>query len=113
MNRQVIKNRIRKIFAYTFTGATFLIISAFLTLQIPTVQETLIDRYLRSFSQVTGFKSTVKNFRLLWFDRLEMEDVSVYDPENNEMVRAKKILINFKLTQLLQQSDVNIDGIFL
>ena len=113
MNRQVIKNRFRKILAYTVTGVTFVLISAFLTLQIPAVQETLIDRYLGTFSKVTGFNTSVSNFRLLWFDRLELENVIVRDPENNKMVRAKSILINFKLAQLLHQQDINIDGIFL
>jgi hypothetical protein len=113
MNRQVIKNRFRKILAYTVTGATFLLISAFLTLQIPAVQKYLITRYLGSFSKVTGFTTTVANFRLLWFDRLEMEDVLILDPADNKMVRAKSILINFKLAQLLHQQDINIDGIFL
>ncbi len=113
MNRQVIKKRIRKILAYTITSIVFLLISAFLVLQIPVVQETLIDRYLSSFSKMTGFPSSIGSFRLLWFDRLELDDVTIYDPEKNEMIAAKKILVNFKLTQLLSQQDINIDGVFL
>lgn len=113
MNRQVIKNRIRKISAYTITGLVFLVISAFLTLQIPAVQDALIDKYLGSFSRITGFSSTIKNFRLLWFDRLELEEVTVFDPAGNQMIAAQKIVINFRLTQLLQQQDVNIDGVYL
>ncbi len=113
MNRQVIKNRIRKILAYTITGIFFLFISAFLTIQIPTVQESLIDRYLGSFSKITGFKSSVSSFRLLWFDRLEMEALTVYDPENNKMISADRVLVNFKLTHLITNGDVNIDGAVL
>jgi hypothetical protein len=113
MNRQVIKNRVRKILAYTVTSVSFVFISGFLTLQIPAVQESIIDRYLKSFSQVTGFRSTVNNFSLLWFDRLELEGLVVYDPANNKMISAEKVLVNFKLTQLLQQQDVNIDGVAL
>lgn len=113
MNRQVIKNRIRKTLAYTFTSIAFLLISGFLILQIPAVQDALIDRYLGSFSRITGFSTTIKNFRLLWFDRLELEDISVADPAGNQMIAAKRIVINFKLSQLLQKRDVNIDGVFL
>jgi hypothetical protein len=113
MNRQVIKNRIRKILAYTFTSIAFLVISAFLILQIPSVQDRIIDRYLGNFSHLTGFTTTVGNFRLLWFDRLELENVSVIDPKGNEMIGAKRIVINFKFSQLLQQQDVNVDGVFL
>jgi hypothetical protein len=112
MNRQVIKKRIRKILAYTITSIVFLLISAFLTLQIPAVQDYLIDRYLGNFSKVIGFESSIETFRLLWFDRLELEGVKVIDPANNEMITAESILINFKLAQLLtKQNDVNIDGV--
>lgn len=113
MNLQGIKNRIRKILAYLLTSIVFLVISAFLALQIPAVQDYLVDRYLGSFSQVIGFPSQVQNFRLLWFDRLEMENVLISDPENNEMIKVERMLINFKLNHLLDGGDVNIDGVSL
>ncbi|MFZ6011652.1 MAG: hypothetical protein ACOYXT_15015, partial [Bacteroidota bacterium] len=112
MNLQVIK-RIRKILVYAITGLFFLLVTSFLVLQIPAVQNTVIKRYLGSFSTVTGFKTTVKSFRLLWFDRLELEYVDLYDPANNKMITAKKILINFRVSHLLDQRDINIDGIYL
>ena len=111
MNKQVIKNRIRKIIAYTVTSIGFLLISAFLTLQIPAVQEYLISQYLGGFSSAIGFKSSVDSFRLLWFDRLELEGLKVLDPVNNKMITAKKLLVNFELSQLLTNGDVNIDGV--
>src|SRR5687767_2829741 len=113
MNLQVIKKRIRKVLTYTITGLLFFIISLFLILQIPSVQEALIKRYLGKFSKVTGFTTTVEKFQLLWFDRLELQGVNVYDPANNRMIGAKKILINFKLSHLIEQEDINIDGIEL
>jgi hypothetical protein len=50
---------------------------------------------------------------MLWFDRLELTGVNVYDLEGNRMIGAKEILINFKLSQLIQGRDVNIDGIYV
>ena len=111
MNLQVIKKRLRKILAYSFTSMAFLLISAFLILQIPAVQRFLIQKYLRSFSSVIGFKTTVESFELLWFDRLELQDVKIIDPENNEMISVGNILINFELSHLVEQRDINIDGI--
>jgi hypothetical protein len=113
MNRQVIKNRIRKILAYLFTALIFLFISGFLVLQMPPVQNWLASRFLKDFTKVVGFPSTVKGFRMLWFDRLELTGVNVYDLEGNRMIGAKEILINFKLSQLIQGRDVNIDGIYV
>jgi hypothetical protein len=68
---------------------------------------------LRNFSNVSGFSTQIENFRLLWFDRLELSGVSITDPEGNRMIGAKSILLNFNLNELLNQRDVNIDGIIL
>lgn len=113
MNLQVIKNRIKKTLAYAITSILFLLISAFLVLQMPPVQNRLVRYYLKDFSEVMGFRTSIRNFRMLWFDRLELEGVNVYDSEGNRMIGAKEIMVNFSLTQLLQGGDVNIDGIFL
>lgn len=113
MNLQVIKNRIKKVFAYTITSILFLFISAFLVLQMPPVQKWVIGQYLKGFSEVTGFNSSIGTFKMLWFDRLELGDVTVYDPAGNKMIRAKEILINFKLEHLIEKRDINIDGIYL
>jgi hypothetical protein len=113
MNLQVIKKRIQRILAYTITAFLFFLISAFLILQIPPVQNYFIGKFLKDFTQITGFTTTVKSFRMLWFDRLELQNVSVYDPANNQMIKAREILINFKLSQLWENKNVNIDGVFV
>lgn len=113
MNLQVIKNRIARTLAYTLTTILFLSISAFLVLQMPPVQNFFLTKFLKNFTQLTGFKTTVQGFRMLWFDRLELERVAVYDPSGNKMISAKQILVNFKLTQLLDDRNVNIDGVYL
>ena len=113
MNLQVIKNRLAKILAYTVTAILFLTISSFLVLQMPPVQDYFISKFLKDFTQVTGFKTTIQSFRMLWFDRLELERVTVYDPAGNKMISAKQMLINFKLMQLLDEQNVNIDGVYL
>jgi hypothetical protein len=113
MNLQVIKNRIAKILAYTVTAILFFFISAFLILQIPPVQSYFISKFLKNFTAVTGFRTTIEGFRMLWFDRLELERVAVIDPEGNKMISAKTILINFKLSQLFEKKNINIDGVYL
>lgn len=112
MNRQVIK-RIVKILAYSATSLGFLVIAAFLFLQIPAVQQALLNRYLKGFSEITGFRASIGNFQLLWFDHLEMQNVQVMDPEDNRMMSVRNVIVNFQLSQLLEQRDVNIDGVYL
>lgn len=113
MNLQGIKNRIRKILAYTITAVLFVLISCFLILQMPPVQNFLIGKYLKSLTQVTGFKSSVKSFRMLWFDRLELEGVNIYDPDNNKMIGVDRLLVNFKLSHLITHDDIDIDGLYV
>jgi len=113
MNLQVIKNRIAKILAYTVTAILFLLISAFLILQIPPVQSYFISKFLKNFTTVTGFETTIEGFQMLWFDRLELKNVAVLDPDGNKMISAQTILINFKLSQLFEKKNINIDGVYL
>lgn len=113
MNLQVIKKRVIKVFAYTVTSVLFLIISAFLFLQMPPVQKWLISHYLKDLTEVTGYPASVESFKMLWFDRLELSGVRLGDPEGNTMIRANEILINFELHKLLSSRDINIDGVYV
>src|SRR5690606_23807289 len=113
MNLQVIKNRIQKILAYTLASSLFLLIVVFLVLQMPPVQNAIVGRILRNFSNVSGFTSQIDNFRLLWFGRLELGGLSVTDAEGKQMIGAKSLLINVILADLLNQSHLNVDGIIL
>ncbi|HEU5147690.1 MAG TPA: hypothetical protein VFT90_13280, partial [Chryseosolibacter sp.] len=113
MNRQVIKKRFLKTLAYSATTLLFLLIAAFLVLQIPAVQKKLLNRYLRGFSEVTGFRTSIGDFQLLWFDRLELHNLEVFDLENNRMIGVRNVLINFQLSQLFDRRDVNVDGVYL
>lgn len=113
MNAQIIKKRVRKILAYVVTGLAFLLLSSFLLLQMPPVQQHFIDRFLGDLTQITGFPSSVKTFRMLWFDRLELENVLIEDEEKNAMIAVERLRINFKLFQMAQGKNISIDGISL
>lgn len=113
MNLQVIKNRVKKVFVYTSTSIVFLLISGLLILQMPPVQNRIIAYYLKDFSSITGFKSEIKVFRMLWFDRLELEGVRIIDPSGLDMISVHKVLINFNLLQLFDNTNINVDGIFV
>lgn len=50
---------------------------------------------------------------MLWFDRLQLEGVTIYDPADNKMISVKKLLVNFRLSHLLQNKDIDIDGVYV
>jgi hypothetical protein len=113
MNLQGIKKRIVKILAYTTASVLFLLISSLLILQLPDVQRALANRYLRGFSQVVGFKTTIQNINFSWFDRLELEGVLVEDTEHNKMFEISHLSLNYKISNLIQGTNVNLDAIYV
>lgn len=113
MNLQVIKNRLRKALAYTVSGILFVIIASFLILQIQPVQNAIIDRLLSNFSGKSSFKTSIESFQLLWFDRVELEGLTVIDPEGNEVIKVKNALINYSVVDLIHGNDINLDALIL
>src|SRR5258705_1539251 len=114
MKLQVIKNRIlfwlKKIFLYgTFIPVVFFTL-AFLILQFPQVQTALISRYLLGFAQVLGFSAAVERMELRWYDRLELRNVVIKEPENHTMISVERLLVNFELWSLFKRGNVNFDA---
>lgn len=114
MNLQVIKNRIllwlKKIILYGlyFLLAFFLV--GFGILQIPPVQKSILQQYTDRISNISGFKTTFGSVHLIWYDRLELENLLITDPENNVMIDAKLLKVNFRISSLLINRNVNIDA---
>ena len=113
MNLQGIKKRIVKTLAYATASILFLLISGLLILQLPGVQRALANRYLRGFSQVVGFKTTIKNINFSWFDRLELQGVRVEDTERNTMFEISHLSLNYKISNLIQGTNINLDAIYV
>ncbi len=100
----------KKFFLYLiFTSIGFVALSL-LILQFPEVQTFLIGRYLKGFSQVVGFPATVEKMNLRWYDRLEMQQVLIKDPEGNSMISVKKLVVNFGFLELITNGKVNVDA---
>lgn len=117
MNLQVIKNWIaawlKKIVLYgLYIGLVVFFLLA-LVFQIPAVQQTLVDHYLSNFSAVSGFQVKASSFYLTWYDRLEVEGLQITDPQQNTLISAQKLKVNFRFSSLLNKGSVNIDGVAL
>lgn len=117
MKLQVIKNRafnwLKKILLY---GAYFLLLFAVLSfalLQVPSIQNNLVNRITSKFSKASGFDVTYESIYLVWYDRLEIEGLVIKDPAQNRMIEAGKLQVNFSLSTLFENKDVNIDGVTL
>jgi len=114
MRWQVIKIRVfrwvRNIVLYSAYITILLALTAFLLLQIPSIQKSLIERYTGDLENVIGFKVSFSSINLRWYDRLVIEDLLVEDPEHNEMIRVGDLRVNFRISSLWEKSEINIDG---
>lgn len=90
-----------------------LIISSFFIIQIPAVQGSLSNRFLKRLSQVTGFKSSVERIDINWFDRIYMEGVTIVDPEGNTMIGVEELRLNYRFTDLFQDKNISLDAVIM
>lgn len=114
MNLQVIKNRIlfwlKKIILYSLFFLLLFFVLGFGILQIPTVQKSVLGFYTNRFSNISGFNTTFESVHLTWYDRFQINGLVITDPENNVMVKAKSLFVNFRVSYLLTDNNVNIDA---
>ena len=114
MNLQVIKNRIllwlRKIIFYSLYLLFAFFIFCFGILQIPPVQKTILQYYTERISQVSGFETSFESVHLIWYDRLELKNLRITDPEKNTMIGARQVKVNFRISSLLTNNNINIDA---
>jgi TamB, inner membrane protein subunit of TAM complex len=114
MNWQVTKNRIywwsKKIFLTTLYFLLLFFVLSYALLQVPAVQTALTRRILQRFTQVSGFPIRYDRFYVVWYDRLEIDGLTIRDPAGNLMIGAKHIRLNFQLHSLLKGNDITLDG---
>ena len=114
MRWKVIKIRvfrwIRNIVLYSAYVSVVLVLTSFLLLQVPAVQKALIERYTADLKNVIGFDVTFTSINLKWYDRLQISNLLVEDPEHNEMIRVGDLKVNFRFSSLFENTEINIDG---
>ena len=114
MKLQVIKIRVfawlKKIVLYGLYFALIFTVASLFLLQIPAVQQSLLSRYTDQFAESAGFTITFNKFYLRWYDQLEIEGLEIKDTEQNTMIAIQQLNVNFQLSTLLENSNINIDA---
>ncbi len=117
MKWQVIKIRVpqllKKILFYSLYAIAVLFIASYGILQIPAVQKFMVARVTQGFSEVSGFNIQFTRFYFVWYDRLEIKGLKVTDPQNNTMIEADELFINFRISALNQNNNINLDAVLL
>ncbi len=114
MNLQVIKIRIlswlKKFILYSLYLLLVSFVLGFGILQIPPVQKYILKYYTDRFSSASGFTTTFESVSVIWYDRFQINGLVIVDPEQNTMIEAKKIAVNFRISSILQDNNVNLDA---
>lgn len=117
MKLQVIKNRLfiwlKRSLLYSTYFIVIFAIGSFFILQIPAVQKSIAERLTKNFSKISGFTISYSRVHLVWYDRLELTGLAVTDPAGNTMIGTDKLLVNFSLSTLLSNNDINLDAVLL
>ncbi|MBM3426582.1 MAG: hypothetical protein FJX97_06270, partial [Bacteroidetes bacterium] len=82
-----------------------------LAIQLPPVQNWLIDKVTSSLSEQTNFRTEIGTIRLSWWDALRLETVAVYDQQDSLMIGAEELYADFSIFSLLPPGDPNLDHI--
>ncbi len=114
---QVIKikilQRLKRIVLYGLYGILVFLIVSFSILQIPAVQKYFVSKITDQFSKVSGFTVSYDRFYLMWYDRLEITDLKITDPQQNTLIEAGRLYVNFTLSTLFDRNNINIDAVSL
>lgn len=110
---QVIKKRLLKIGLKI--SLFFLIYFFILTvvISIPAVQTRIINRLSDAFFAKIDHNIDMDYINIRWFDTILINGLTIYDPQEQKMVKADRVILDFKFTDLITQSSINFDKAIL
>lgn len=94
-----------------FILSLFLI--AFLVISIPAVQTKIINRISETAFSKINHKLSLEYINIRWFDTVLIKGLLVYDTKNQKMIKADRIILDFKLGSLITQNNINFDKVIL
>lgn len=72
------------------------IMVVFYALQLPVIQTMALQRATEYLSEKLGSKVKIEKAKLTWFDEITLENVTIYDYKNREMIFVKELYVNSK-----------------
>lgn len=77
---------------YSFLG----ILIVFYALQLPVVQTLTLQSATEYLSKKLGSKVKIEKAKLTWLDEITLENITIYDYKNREMIFVKELYVNTK-----------------
>ncbi|MEQ9426044.1 MAG: translocation/assembly module TamB domain-containing protein [Cyclobacteriaceae bacterium] len=110
---QVIKKGLFAAFAWTASVLGLLFIVAFISLQIPFVQNWAVNTVTRYISEKTDHKIEIGHIDIAWFDSISLDEFEIKDTFDSTMIRSKRTLVDFSIVDLILNEQIQLDAIRL
>jgi hypothetical protein len=85
-----------------------LLMSTFIVLQLPYVQNCLFGKLLQYLSHTTQFPITHQHFQLKWLYHASLTGLTIKDPQDNNMLAVDQLALKIDLLQLLTNRHINL-----
>ncbi|WP_051052886.1 translocation/assembly module TamB domain-containing protein [Fulvivirga imtechensis] len=108
---QVIKKRIVKAILWFLLSIFLLLAIVIGAIQVPYIQTKLVNYASKHYSELTGYDISIQRIAIDWFDEINVQGLSVVDPENNRLLYAEDVLIDFRVKAVLDKANHNIDAV--
>ncbi|NJN27978.1 MAG: hypothetical protein HC819_19400 [Cyclobacteriaceae bacterium] len=110
---QVIKKRILAISLRVALFFVLLLISSIAILSIPSVQTRLINKLSDSIFIKIKHNVDLGYLNIRWFDTILIKDLVVYDSRNRQMIKAERVILDFKITDIFKANSISLDKAIL
>ena len=94
----------------------FLLLSVFLSslvISIPAVQTYIINRISDAAFDRIGHNLDIEYINIKWFDTVLLKGLVIYDTKNEKMIKVDRMILDFKIGELLAQNGINLDKAIL
>jgi TamB, inner membrane protein subunit of TAM complex len=98
---KLIKKTIGRLLQWLLVAVLGLLVSTFMVLQLPHVQNRLFGNFLRHLSCATQFSITHQRFQFKWLRHASLTGLVIKDPQDNLIVAADQLAVKINPLQLL------------
>ncbi len=90
----------------------------FYAMQLPQFQTSSLQKATELLSKKLGSKVKIEKARMTWFDEITLENITIYDHKNREMIFVKELYVNCKTNfafnwEKILTFDNNLDYVML
>jgi len=105
--------RALKTLMYCFLSVFFLFLLLLGLINIPSVQTKIVQNLSSYLSEKINFPIEITRVNIAWFDHLLLYGVTVQDPGKFRMIEVDELKVDFELSTIFQNNEINLDQVEL